>query len=523
MIELRHYQKGCTPAIIGYVRKNPGKSPVVALPTGSGKTLCIADLIKYCSSKWGVKIIVLSHVKEILEQNIKTIERYIGRPVSVNSSMLGRREVGDITIAGIQSVFRSPAAFKGFKLVIIDEAHLVSVKENTMYQKFISGIGDPVCVGFTATPFRLGSGLIYGESENAMFDDLCYDWTSSQSFVQLVEEGYLSKLTTKRTKLEMDTSGVRMQGGDFNEKQLSAKFDRDGVTREAIKEIIAAGANRKKWLIFAIDIDHAEHIAELLIRNGISAAVIHSKMAEYGFDREDTIKGFASGKFKAIVNVNILTTGFDEPGVDLIAVLRPTMSPVLHVQMLGRGSRISPGKENCLVLDFAGNTIRLGPINDVKCMAKKTSDKEGEAPAKHCPQCESVVPAGAKFCPDCNYEFLFEHKLSPTAADSVVIVDDKPFWLEVIDVDYSEHANYGMTKSVKVTYMCESNIAVSEWVCVEHKGYAKYKADHWVKYRGGVPCNTVIGLLEQASVLKKPSKILVVRSKKYYSVKDAVF
>jgi len=197
MIELRHYQKGCTPAIIGYVRKNPGKSPVVALPTGSGKTLCIADLIKYCSSKWGVKIIVLSHVKEILEQNIKTIERYIGRSVSVNSSMLGRREVGDITIAGIQSVFRSPAAFKGFKLVIIDEAHLVSVKENTMYQKFISGIGDPVCVGFTATPFRLGSGLIYGESENAMFDDLCYDWTSSQSFVQLVEEGYLSKLSTK--------------------------------------------------------------------------------------------------------------------------------------------------------------------------------------------------------------------------------------------------------------------------------------------------------------------------------------
>ena len=523
MIKLRHYQSGCTPAVVKYFRANPGKHPVVALPTGSGKTLCIADLIKYCVNRWDVNVVVLSHVKEILEQNHKSLEKYLECKVALNSAMLKRREVGRITVAGIQSVYKHPELFKDFNLVIVDEAHLVSTRESTMYQKFLSGIGKYTCVGFTATPFRLGSGYIYGDSDEAMFDDICYDWTSANQFVQLVEEGFLCKLTTKRTKLEMDTSNIHLKAGDYNEKQLSAKFDRDIVTNEAIKEIIAAGQLRKKWLIFAIDINHAEHIAEVLIRNGIPTAPIHSKMEDSGFSRTQSLSGFADGRFRCVVNVNILTTGFDDPEIDLIAILRPTMSPVLHVQTLGRGSRIAPGKTDCLVLDFAGNTARLGPINDVQGVFKKGKGKEGgEAPCKACPECDSVIPAAARFCPDCNYEFIFKHGLSPTAAEEIIIDDGKSVWVDVSNVEYAVHSNYGTISSVKVTYTA-GNLKINEWVCVEHSGYAKHKADHWVKFRGGVPCHTVEGFMQQVDKLSKPSKLLVNKSKKYYIVKDSIF
>lgn len=522
MIKLRPYQQSCTPAVIKYIRENPGRHPVVALPTGSGKTLCIADLIKFCTNKWGIKVLVLSHVKEILEQNHKSLENYLGCKVALNSSMLKRREVGNITVAGIQSVYKNPDPFKDVKLVIIDEAHLVSTAQNTMYQKFLSGIPKYVCVGFTATPFRLGTGYIYGPSDDAMFDDVCYDWSSSDNFVKLIEDGYLCKLTTKRTDLEMDTSNIKLVAGDYNEKQLAAEFDRDAVTNQAIKEIIAAGKNRKKWLIFAIDINHAEHIAEVLIRNGIPTAPIHSKMEKSGFSRQQSMAGFANGRFRCVVNVNILTTGFDDPEIDLIALLRPTTSPVLHVQTLGRGSRVSPGKTDCLVLDFAGNTMRLGPINDVVGVTKKGKGKEGDAPCKICKECGSVIPAATRVCPDCNYKFLFEHGLSATPAEETIIEENRPVWLTVNDVIYSIHSNYGMTSSVKVSYVCGKTI-VNEWICVEHSGYAKAKADHWIRYRGGKPCSYVDNLMEQSETLKKPKKILVTKKQKYMVVADSQF
>jgi DNA repair protein RadD len=519
MIELRHYQAGCTPAIVKYLKANPGKHPLVALPTGAGKTYCIADLIKFVRSEWKINVLVISHVKEILEQNYKSLSVYIDEKIGIHSSGLGKREVESVTVAGIQSIYRNPARFSKFNLIIIDEAHLISPEDNTMYKKFIAGIGKHICVGFTATPFRLGSGYIYGDGQ--LFNKLVYDWTTAERFQQLVDEGFLSPLSTKRTALEMDTSGIKLVGGDFNEKDLAERFDRDGVTNEAIKEIIAAGVNRNKWLIFAIDISHAEHIAEVLIRNGIKCAPVHSTMNESGFSREKVIEDFKNGTYKAVVNVNILTTGFDDPGIDLIAMLRPTNSPVLHVQTLGRGSRISPDKENCLVLDFAGNTARLGPINDV-VVKKKGKGKEGGDPiTKTCPKCNEILPPAVKICP-CGYEFPFEHHLSPNAYDIDVMENGKSKWVDVDDVEYSLNKKFGAPTTVKVTYTIGRR-KVSEWVCIEHSGFAKHKANHWVKFRGGEPCNTAEDLMKQKDKLAKPDKILVSKKGNYHVINDSKF
>ena len=520
-ITLRHYQAEVTPAMARYFRVKKGRHGLVALPTGAGKTFAIADLVQYCLEKWDTKIIILSHVKEILEQNHKSLELYLGREVGINSSMLKRREVADVTVAGIQSVFRNPELFKDHNLVIIDEAHLISDIENSMYQKFFAGIGKHIRVGFTATPFRLGSGYIYGK--NAIFDDLVVDWTTRERYNQLIEEGYLAKLTTKRTELEMDTSGIKMIGGDFSEKGLAERFDVEKVTNKAIKEILASGVNRKKWLIFAIDIKHAEHITKTLIANGISTAVVHSKMHEQGLDRDETIQGLKDGKFRCVVNVNILTTGFDDPGIDFISMLRPTSSPVLHVQAFGRGSRVCEGKADCLILDFAGNTARLGPINDVIVKkVKKLKEGEGEPITKNCPDCQSILPAAVRKCPDCGHKFKFQHRLEAQASTRDVIADGKDHWIKVDHVIYEMNKKFGAPDSMRVNYLC-NGLTINEWVCIEHKGFAKHKADHWVKYRKGLPCKTVTELLLQQDNLLVPEKILVQKKGKYNMVKDAQF
>ena len=522
MIQLRHYQKEVAPSVIKYIKTNRGKHPLVVLPTGSGKTFAMADLILEIRKLWNVKILVLSHVKEILEQNSDALSEYLDMPIAINSAMLGRREIGDVTVAGIQSVFRKPEAFKDFNLVIIDEAHLISAEKNTMYQKFFAGIGKHIHVGFTATPFRLGTGYIYGPEEDKVFDHAVVDWSSSEQFTQLIDEGYLSSLTTKRTKLELDTEGIKLIAGDFNEKQLSERFDRDVITNAAIKEIMAAGRERKKWLIFAIDIDHAEHIAEVLIRSGIPTAPIHSRMDKLGFCRDKTLEAYKDGKYRCVVNVNILTTGFDDPSVDLIAMLRPTNSPILHVQSLGRGSRVCKGKTNCLILDFAGNTDRLGPINNVLVKTSAKTDGDGEPITKTCPECNSILPPAVKVCPDCFYEFSFEHGLKVKSTDYEIIEDGRSQWVKVDKVEYDLHTNYGRPSSVKVSYHCGGKV-INEYICVEHTGFAKHKADHWIKYRGGSPCLMSKDLINQAESIAVPSVILVAKKGKYYSIGDSKF
>lgn len=519
---LRFHQSDCLNRTIEYIQEKPNMNPVIVAPTGSGKTLIIAALINHLTIELDAKVLVLSHVREILTQNHSAIESYTRKKVGLYSSMLNSRTIEDITVAGIQSVYRRAEAFSSFDYIIVDEAHLISIESKTMYMRFFRESGIKTIIGLTATPYRLGTGYIYGNTADTLFDGISCNWGTGEKFNELIELGYLSKLTTKRTKEEMDTTGINLVAGDFSDKQLSNRFDREPVTNAIIKEIIAAGANRKKWLIFAIDIDHAEHIAEILIRNGIPTAPVHSRMDQSGFDREKVLDGSKSGKYKCLVNVNILTTGYDDPEIDLIAVIRPTNSPVLHVQMLGRGSRVAPNKKDCLVLDFAGNTERLGPINNPLVKIKGKGKEGGEPITKTCPVCSSILPPAVRFCPDCNHKFEFDHGLTPNSSNAAIIDDGKPHWINVDHVTYELNTNPGTPTSLKVVYHC-GNKKINEWICVEHKGFAKHKADHWVKYRGGSPTNKAIDLLAQKSNLKEPVKILVAKKNKYYVISNSEF
>lgn len=499
--------------------KYPHRHPLFAIPTGGGKTIMIADAIKTIKAfNPDAKIAVLSHVMEILEQNRNTIEKYLGRPVGVISAGLGLNRMSDITIAGIQSVWRNADRFFDFTHVIIDEAHSISVEDGTMYDTFFSA-GKFQRIGYTATPFRLGDGYIYGKDKQ--FTELAYDLTSAEGFVNLVNQGYLCPLVSKGTKMKMDTSDIKITAGDYNEKAMSNKFDKLSITNAAIEELIERGADRKKWLIFAIDINHAEHITEALLRKGVMSNVVHSRM---GDSRKRVIDDYKSGKYRALVNVNVLATGFDDPSIDLIALLRPTQSPIIHIQTIGRGLRIADNKLDCLVLDFAGNVSRLGPINNVVIKEKGKGIKAGEAVMKECPACLTLCYTSVRICPSCQHQFVFKTLLSAEADTAKVVADgQKEESVYVVNsVSYTKVERVGSPSMVKVTYMCGAK-QFNEWLCVEHTGYAKTKADHWIKFRGGNRCNTVDEALEVCKGLKKAARIRVVKKGKYPVVEESFF
>ena len=529
MIELRWYQKKATKLLFNYWRKkeNKNKKPVIAIPTGAGKSLIIADIIYQAYSKYNIEILILSHRKEILIQNKSAAEQYLEEKgidveIGIYSAGLGERNKKHITIAGIQSCYRNTNLFNNVKLIIIDEAHLISPndKGETMYQKFLNALPKAKCVGLTATPYRLGSGYIVGEGH--IFDEIIFDLTSKSNFNRLVKEGYLTKLISKRTETELNAEGTQIIGGDYSEKELALKFDKENITKAAIAEIIRKASNYKKWLIFAINIEHAENIVEELNNYGIVSAPIHSKME---MDRKLLIDAFKQGKIQALVNVNILTVGIDVPDIDLIVFLRPTKSPVLYVQSGGRGLRTAPNKDHCLVLDFARIVQTLGPINDVHITKKKKGKKNGDPITKTCPMCDTLCHPTVKICEECGYEFIFKTNINSKSFNGDIVAETGKFKYKVDEIYYKKHSKINSPSSVKVSY--RSGIRIfNEWICIEHTGWAHRMAVNWLQHRlngeNKIPEN-VNEILEITNKLKVPSEIIVKEEGKYPEIIDYIF
>jgi DNA repair protein RadD len=223
-----------------------------------------------------------------------------------------------------------------------------------------------------------------------------------------------------------------------------------------------------------------------------------------------------------MVNVNVLTTGFDDPEIDLIALLRPTKSPVVHIQTIGRGLRPAPGKDHCLILDFSGNTERLGPINDVHIYKKRKGKKGGEPITKRCPVCDTIHHPTKKICEFCGHVFQFKTLLTNTSADRDVIAGTGSAWLKVHDVNYQLYNKKNSPSMVKVVYTCGLR-TYNEYVCIEHRGYAGHIAKHWAKFRGVDNVTTAIKLVHKSDELKKPNRILIDKSGKYPRIKEYSF
>jgi DNA repair protein RadD len=295
------------------------------------------------------------------------------------------------------------------------------------------------------------------------------------------------------------------------------------ATQSAVLEIIKHGAKRKKWLIFCAGIQHADEVATAIAEHGIDIVTVHSKMSEE--QRDENIARFRTGTARAIVNMGVLTTGFNCPAVDLLAVLRPTKSPGLWCQILGRGTRPAPGKTDCLVLDFGRNTERLGPINAIQPPPKPGQKQGGIAPMKICgnEDCRTWIHASAKVCPQCGYEFPVSEKLERTASSLKLIADGKPKsseWRKVDAVNYSVHRSKTGRDTLLVLYRCGFD-SFREYICIGYPGFPGKKAQKWIEWRTCELINTPAEALK--AKLKKPSEILINFAEKWPRVTDCKF
>jgi len=520
--ETRQYQVDAANALWEAIQ-TPGKLPVIAVPTGAGKTVIMGLFFeRYIKEYPDNQILVLSHTQDILEQDAESLQNFFpDRHIALYSAGLGRKEHDQITVGGIQSVIKNPDLFRWTNLVMVDEVHSVNHAKVGSYRKLLDNMHAQI-IGMSATVFRSGHGYIY-KGKNTLFNHLAYDLTSIANFNKLVEDGYLCKLISVEPDTQLDSSRVKKSGGDYNVKALSNAHDQDGITRAAIKEAKHYGRNYKKWLVFAIDIEHANNICRSLNRNGILSRVLHSRITA---DRTTVIDSFKQGNVRALVSVGMITTGFDAPNVDLILMLRPTMSAVLHVQMIGRGLRIHPGKKHCLVLDYSGNTSRLGPINNV-LVPKEVKKGGGEAPTKTCPKCKTITYPRAKFCESCNHEFIFESKLTTTSSKEAIVEEgkfppSKERWLTVERALYNIHRKPNSPAILMVTYHCGLQ-RIKEYLCLDHNGYAGRKAAHIVGYRGYQGDLTTIDVYRNRRSLKVPKQILVDFSSKYPQIQNSKF
>lgn len=517
MLTLRPYQQAAIAAIYAYFEAKSGH-PLIVIPTAGGKALVIAAFIESVLKTWpDQRILILTHVREFIAQNhAEMLNLWPEAPAGIYSAGIGRRDAdARILFAGIQSVHRRAVEIGPTDLVLVDEAHLIPGSSNTMYRRFLDDLTaiNPrlKVIGFTATPFRLDSGMLH-EGPGALFTDIAFEVPVRD----LIEAGYLSPLVSKAPRTHLSVTGVGTRGGEFIASELQAAVDTEALTRAAIDEVVALGADRKSWLAFCSGVDHARHVAEEIRRRGIPCATIFGNTP--GQDRDRILAAFKRGEIRALASMGVLTTGFNAPAVDLIAMLRPTKSAGLYVQMAGRGTRVSPGKANCLVLDFAGNVARHGPIDLVR--PKRPGEGSGDAPTKVCPACDSILAASATACPDCGHVFPPRVvKIETTATTHAILSSRRSEWVEVTDVAYRRHDKVGSPPSLKVDY--RSGLTVhSEWVCFEHGGYARRRAEAWWSERlPGTPVPaTVDAALAQVRRLARPTAIFVRPNGRYTEI-----
>jgi len=526
MITLRPYQEEGLNAIWNYFVQGGKGHPVLSWPTGTGKSVLPAVFIERIMKIYPTqRFMLITHVKELISQNAEVLRMvWPTAPLGIYSAGLKSRDIAfPIIYAGIQSAIKNPPKFGHRDIIFIDEAHLVNQEESSMYQTFLATMKliNPCVkiIGMTATPFRMGQGMI---TDEGIFTDIIHDLCSMDGFNNLIHDKFLCPLIPLRTRTELDVSDVGIRNHEFIPGQLQGAVDKQEITYAGLKELVHAGQNRRSWLIFSSGIEHAEHIAAMLTSFGVDCAAVHSKQKpEYN---DAAIRAFKANKLRSIVNFSKLTTGFNHPDIDLIGDFRPTMSIPLHVQKLGRGTRPASGKDNCLVLDFSRNVPRLGPIND-PIIPRKKGEKTGDPPIKICENCGAYNHASVRRCCQCDAEFTFKVKIVAKPGHEEIIKSDLPV-IESFDVKrvtYLPHQKTGSPPCMRVCYYTGLQM-FQEFIMFEHGGMpAKRARDWWRQVHKTEPPKTTKEALQYSSQLRPPRKIRVWCNKKYPEVLSREF
>ena len=509
MVELRDYQSAAKAALYDYLRQKDG-NPCVVIPTAGGKSICIASVAADAVNLWHGRVLILAHVKELVDQNSKELKGLCpDLPVGVYSAGLDRRDTKEpVVVAGIQSIYNKIDLFEPFDIVMVDEVHMVPPDGEGRYQTFLNAAKaknpNIRMVGWTATPFRTQGGIIC-RPEN-LFNEVCYE----ANVKDLIDAGWLSKITAKAGTANADLEHLHIRAGEFVAEEVEKAMGEDRLVASACREIVEKTKDRKACLIFCTSVEHCNKVAKLIAAySGEECAVVTGDTPS---DQRDEIirrlKGeeievdLFGGKLpplKYCCNVSVMTTGTNIRRLDTIALLRPTASAGLFIQMVGRGFRLSPetGKTECLVLDYGKNVERFGPIDAIRVGERGAGNGERGPLVKICPQCRTLVPLSVMLCKECGFEFPRserERRTHEAHADNAAILSGE-VTVETHDVTDTlfqvwtkRDAPEGAPQTVRVTYRCEAapgalydaySCNFSEWVCPEHNGYARAKFEKW--------------------------------------------
>lgn len=506
-MQLRSYQQEAIAALWEHWRAEPNSTPLIVCPTGAGKSLICAEIVrKILAAAPKMHILILSHRKEIIRQNADEIHNLLRIPVGVYSAGLGSKIIRQVTCANIQSVFKKPFPPQG--LIIIDEAHMISESSDSMYRKFLDAQPQAKVVGLTATPYRMDRGSLVGD----LFTGIAYDIPLRK----LIEDGFLAPLISRPTGKPIDFSRVRKSGNDYNQEALQETMLPH--TREHCESIVQNAADRNKILVFCSGIKHAKECAELLP----NADYITGEMDPITRDRK--IRDFKAGTTRILCNVDVLTTGFNVPSVDCVVLLRATQSVGLYVQIVGRGSRLAPGKDKgCLILDFGRNIQTHGPIDLIEVRHRK-HEKDPQfsiPPVKACDHCGAVVSIRTVRCPGCGEDFPPASCKLEKAPETASILSEPEPAHTVKNTEYKIHTKEGKPPMLRIRYWTGTTAYYDMYLCFEHIGYAQQKAIQiWKKLGGNSPPATSGDAYYRAmrGEIGTPEQIRVKKRGKYHDI-----
>ncbi|WP_275722262.1 DEAD/DEAH box helicase [Vibrio furnissii] len=573
MYTLRPYQTDSVKAVIHYFRQHATPA-VIVLPTGAGKSLVIAELARLAKGR----VLVLAHVKELVEQNHAKYEGY-GLKGAIFSAGLGRKETNQqVVFASVQSVVRNLDAFKNqFSLLVIDECHRVPDEKSSSYQKVITHLlelnAGMKVLGLTATPYRLGMGWIYQyhtrglvrSEEPRFFRDCIFELPIRY----LLDEGFLTPARLiDAPVLSYDFSQLKPANtGRYKESDMDLVIEQSKrATPQIVAQIIQLAADKQGVMVFAATVRHAQEILSLLPESESDIVIGDTPSPE----RDAIIQRFKQRELKFLVNVSVLTTGFDAPHVDLIAILRPTESVSLYQQIVGRGLRLSPGKTECLVLDYAGNTYDLyqPEVGDPKpdsdseiitipcpacgfnnnfwgkldsngfliehygrrCQGYFTDEETGEREhcgyrfrAKYCGECGADNDIAARICHECDATLVDPDKKLKEALN---LKDALVF--ECLEMDLSVLKDDKGKSQLKVTYRGDNNAQVHEfWSLTTAKQKATFKerfvrphlADKHRPFEEASPSKVV----NNQHRFRPPQFVIARKSGRFWKMRDKIF
>lgn len=537
-MRLRPYQSEALNSVLSAMRKE--RFILLQAATGAGKTILFSEIIRRCMTEYSMRVGVVAHrellVRQARDKLMAVWPEGAGQVGIACSSAEKRVDIeAPVIIGSPQTIVSRLGSMPPLHLVIIDECHRVPPRtEKSQYRTLLERLEGYYpklrVLGVTATPYRLGHGFIYGDACRPGAENWWTELQYSISIADLQEQGFLVPYKAKESAdIDEDLKSVRTDKGEFNTVELSELMGRDIHIGSAVSAYEQYGKDRAHVAVFAVSISHAQRLECAFRAQGISAACVHSGMS--GMERRATLRAFERGEIRVVCNVGVLTEGWDCTAVDCMLMCRPTMSPALFVQMVGRGLRPHPGKKDCLVLDLSGNFRRHGDPNNpiVDIPTGQRGKKRDNNAMKTCPECKNICQPNAPVCEECGFAFPASAPVPERIINTNVCMKDvrfSPHIAEILQVSPPvAHTSKAGNTMLKLTMLCALNERYPFTVCHfldlegQASSYGQSKARMlWRRLAGTEPPNTVEEAERRAGELHFPDTVELKQDGRYWKV-----